>query len=99
MFLYLVVLYGSIRVAKLNLKYNMQNGNAICKIAMYIFQFICSHSYVQHLVQHICIYISAVKRLIVINHIQNKSFCLHNICVYTVYTVCIMYIYRCISIN
>ncbi len=36
---------------------------------------------------------SAVKRLIAINHIQNKSFCLHNICVcilcifimYTVY--------------
>ncbi len=31
--------------------------------------------------------ISAVKRLIAINHIQNKRFCLHNICVY------IMYIY------
>ncbi len=28
---------------------------------------------------------SAVKRLIVINRIQNKSFCLHNICVCTVY--------------
>ncbi len=25
------------------------------------------------------IYISAVKRLIAINHIQNKCFCLHNI--------------------
>ncbi len=31
------------------------------------------------------VYISAVKRLIAINHIQNKSFCLHNICLYTVY--------------
>ncbi len=34
--------------------------------------------------------ISAVKRLITINHIQNKSFCLHNICVCTVY---IYYVY------
>ncbi len=34
---------------------------------------------------------SAVKRLIVINRIQNKSFCLHNICVcvYCVYVLCI----------
>ncbi len=32
---------------------------------------------------------SAVKRLIVINLIQNKSFCLHNICVYCVYLLCI----------
>ncbi len=32
-----------------------------------------------------CIYSSAVKWLIVINRIQNKSFCLHNICVCTVY--------------
>ncbi len=39
---------------------------------------------------HINIYISAVKRLIVINHIQNKSFCLHNICMCTVY---IYYLY------
>ncbi len=29
---------------------------------------------------------SAVKWLILINRIQNKSFCLHNICVYTYYT-------------
>ncbi len=28
---------------------------------------------------------SAVKRLIMINRIQNKSFCLHNICVHNVY--------------
>ncbi len=34
--------------------------------------------------------ISAVKRLIVINRIQNKSFCLHNICVCSVY---IYYVY------
>ncbi len=33
----------------------------------------------------LCIGISAVKRLIVINHIQNKSFCLLNIYVCTVY--------------
>ncbi len=40
---------------------------------------------------------SAVKWLIVINRIQNKSFCLHNMCVYCVY-LCIykythMYVY------
>ncbi len=34
--------------------------------------------------------ISAVKRLIAIYHIQNKSFCLHNICVLFVF---IMYLY------
>ncbi len=28
---------------------------------------------------------SAVKLLIMINRIQNKSFCLHNMCVYCVY--------------
>ncbi len=33
---------------------------------------------------------SAVKRLIVINRIQNKGFCLHNMCVYCVY----IYIYK-----
>ncbi len=33
---------------------------------------------------------SAVKRLITINHIQNKSFYLHNICVCSVY---IYYVY------
>ncbi len=31
------------------------------------------------------ILINAVKRLIAINHLQNKSFCLHNIYVCTVY--------------
>ncbi len=40
--------------------------------------------------QGITVTISAVKRLIVINRIQNKSFCLHNICVCTVY---IYYVY------
>ncbi len=39
---------------------------------------------------YIYIYISAVKRLIVINRIQNKSFSLYNICVCTVY---IYYLY------
>ncbi len=33
---------------------------------------------------YIYTHISAVKRLIAINRIQNKSFCLHNICVCTV---------------
>ncbi len=33
----------------------------------------------------IYIFISAVKQLITINHIQNKRFCLHNMCVYCVY--------------
>ncbi len=43
----------------------------------------------QHKIKHL-LKMSAVKRLIVINHIQNKSFCLHNICVCTVY---IYYVY------
>ncbi len=38
----------------------------------------------------VCIYTSAVKQLIAINRIQNKSFCLHNKCVCTVY---IYYVY------
>ncbi len=46
----------------------------------------------------VCVYISAVKQLIVINRIQNKSFCLHNICLCTVfiYYVCI---YKCTHIQ
>ncbi len=32
---------------------------------------------------------SAVKRLIMINRIQNKSFCLHYMCVYYVYLLCV----------
>ncbi len=42
---------------------------------------------------HILYYIifSAVKRLITINRIKNKSFCLHNICMCTVY---IYYVYK-----
>ncbi len=39
---------------------------------------------------YIYIYISAVKRLIAIDHIQNKRSCFHNICVCTVY---IYYVY------
>ncbi len=35
-----------------------------------------------------CLKTSAVKRLIAINCIQNKSFCLHNVCIF------IMYIYK-----
>ncbi len=35
------------------------------------------------------IYFSAFKRLIAINRIQNKSFCLHNICLCTVYLLCV----------
>ncbi len=45
---------------------------------------------------HFYIYTSAVKRLIAINLIQNKSFCLHNTCVYTVY---IYYVYINTHIN
>ncbi len=40
---------------------------------------------------YIYVYISAVKRLIMINRIQNKSFCLHNKCVCTVH---IYYVYK-----
>ncbi len=36
------------------------------------------------------IYFSAFKRLIAINRIQNKSCCLHNICLCTVY----YYVYK-----
>ncbi len=36
---------------------------------------------------------SARWRLIAINHIQNKSFCVHNMCV-CVLCICIMYIYK-----
>ncbi len=39
---------------------------------------------------YIYIYISDVKLLIAINRIQNKSFCLHNICMCAVY---IYYVY------
>ncbi len=43
---------------------------------------------------------SAVKILITINRIQNKCFCLHNICVYCVYLLCIYkYTHACISEN
>ncbi len=33
----------------------------------------------------ILFFVSGGQRLITINHIQNKRFCVHNICVYTVY--------------
>ncbi len=39
---------------------------------------------------HTYIYISALKRSIAINRIQNKSFSLHNICMHAVY---IYYVY------
>ncbi len=45
-----------------------------CDLIKYIYVYI-----------YIYIYISAVKRLIAINCIQNKSFCLHKICVCAVY--------------
>ncbi len=41
-------------------------------------------------VPQIYFFASAVKRLIAINHIQNKRFCLHNICMCTVF---IYYVY------
>ncbi len=49
---------------------------------------------------YLLIIFSAVKQLIAINRIQNKSFCLHKI-VYCVYLLCILYKYthiQCISI-
>ncbi len=36
-----------------------------------------------------CIYISAGQQFISVNCIQNKSFCLHSICVFCVYVLCI----------
>ncbi len=38
---------------------------------------------------YVYVYISAGQQLIAINHIQNKSFCVHNMCVYCVYLLCI----------
>ncbi len=43
-----------------------------------------------------CIKVSAVKWLIVINRIQNKSFCLQNMCVYCVY---LLWIYKCTQMH
>jgi len=42
---------------------------------------------------HTCSLIRAVKRLIMINRIQNKSLCLHNICGCTVYNC---FVYTCL---
>jgi len=39
----------------------------------------------ENILMDICERTRAVKRLIAINHIQNKSLCLHNICRCTVY--------------
>ncbi len=46
----------------------------------------CIHLYINYFNY---IYNSAIKRLIMINRIQNKGFCLHNMCVYCVYLLCI----------
>ncbi len=45
----------------------------------------------------LCIFVGAGQRLIAINHIQNKSFCIHNMCVYCVYLLR-MYKYTCMYI-
>ncbi len=46
------------------------------------------------------LYISAVKWLIAINRIQNKSFCAHNICVYCVYLLRIYkYTHVCVCLR
>ncbi len=62
--------------------------------------FIPSHSeFILHFTFSI-INFNAVKRLIAINHIQNKSFCLHNICVCCVYLLCIYkYTHACIYLK
>ncbi len=44
-----------------------------------------------HYLQVVLKNISAIKCLITINLIQNESFCLHNICMCTVY-ICYVYI-------
>ncbi len=51
----------------------------------------CKHTYIH---TYIHTYFSAVKRLIVINHIQNKTFCLQNICMCAVYIIMYVYIYK-----
>ncbi len=51
-----LILWKHMCIANFNLKCNMHNGNAICKMAKYIsvFKFLFSHTYryVQHLVQN-----------------------------------------------
>jgi len=46
---------------------------------------VCVYIIYVGIVYNYFVYIRAVKRLIAINHIQNKSLCLHNICGCTVY--------------
>ncbi len=55
-----------------------------------LFKSFGSEIHIYYIYIRIYIYISAVKRLIAINRIQNKSFCLHNIYVCTFY---IYYVY------
>ncbi len=43
----------------------------------------------KHLKKCVCVYFSAVKQLIATNRIQNKSFCLQNMCILCIF---IMYI-------
>ncbi len=55
---------------------------------MYVCVCVCVCIYI-YIYIYIYVYISAVKRLIAINHIHNKRFCFHNICVYCVYLLCV----------
>ncbi len=66
---------------------NIENG------FIFLWKPLCSHSNIQKFcVINIYLFVcfSAVKRLIAINRIQYKIFCLHNICVCAVY---IYYVY------
>ncbi len=54
-----------------------------CMLHVFMYLFIAAYLIIILLARHPTIF-SAVKRLIVINRIQNKS-CLHNICVCTVH--------------
>ncbi len=59
----------------------------MCWIYIYIYIYMC-----------VCVCLCAVKRLIMINHIQNKSFRLHNICVLCIFIMYILYTHTCMYI-
>ncbi len=65
---------GYVQILKCSKLHNIDKYD-ICKCSEWIFMKLIV----------IYMYMCAVKWLIAINHIQNKIYCLHNICVYTVY--------------
>ncbi len=62
----------------------------MCRVDERVVDALYKHNFCVILVLFINIFCSAVKRLIAINQIQNKRFCLNNICMCTVF---IYYVY------